>query len=1156
MDRLPFVMMTLTSRWTQSLGGWAIASMLIWYLFPLVPALRPPLPRIAAIALLLLVCIAANAILARRRRRREGMLAEAMTGGARDGKETQADATEEVARLRERMKQSLARLRRGGRRHLYEQPWFVLIGPPGAGKTTALLNSGLHFPLARDDEAPSVSGLGGTRLCDWWFADEAVLIDTAGRYTTQDSDAAVDRAGWQGFLDLLRRTRPRQPLNGVIVVLSLVELAAAEPAERALHARSVRLRIDEITERLRSRVPVYVVLSKADQLRGFDAFFDDLDEEGRAQVWGMTLPLQEGVESFGREFGLLLVRLDGRLVERLQAERAADRRALIGSFPLQVASLQRPIDEFLHACFAGGRLDPAPFLRGIYLTSATQAGTPIDRLTGALARSFGLDQKHVPALRPVTGRSFFIKRLLRDVVLGEALLVSHRPGLARRRRLRRAAGFSAVGVATLAVSLLLWRDDAANRVAIEHADEALAAYGQVVAGTRLDPVDDDDLSRVAPVLNAAADLPQASPRRAAPLGLSQHDKIAQSDRLVYSHALQRILLPRLIHRLEQQMRGRFGDADFLYQATRVYLTLGGAGPMDPDLIRAWMTDDWNARYPGALNAPLRTRLRAHLDRLLAEPLPPVSLDGALVQAARATFSRVSLAQRVYDRVQTGSDAQSLGDWTPASALGDAGVRLFTRLSGKTLNDGVPGFYTATGYDVLLHDLPATTQAIAGESWVLGRDERIPTEGPAVTALERSVVGLWSADAEAHWDALFTDLALAPFGGGRETAMQELYVLSSPQSPARDLLTGIVRALRLNPGSAAKPATGSAHATDTLAALFVAPANAQTAATDPAAGYEAHYRPLLDLVGTGGAAPLDNVLRLIDGLEAELAAASPGSITLPATLQGSGDPVALLDAEARRQPPPVSSWLRQIAAVGNAALGTAARQTASAAFAGAAAGGGAEAPQALCGSVVDGKFPFARSSGQDAPIDDFTRLFAPGGVLDSFFQSQVKPFVDMSDAVWRLHRLGGVDAPVGASAVASFQQAAAVRDAFFPAGEPQVRFSLTPRPAPGPKAKLTLGAASIATDSTEPVSFSWPGGDGPSTASVVFDGDAGAVLRASGPWALFHLLADGRLRPAGERRFDLTFESDGRQADFILEPGSSHNPFGHDLLSGFRCPVIR
>ena len=57
----------------------------------------------------------------------------------------------------------------------------VLVAPPGAGKTTALVNSGLKFPLSRGATPAAVAGVGGTRYCDWWFTEDAVLIDTAGR---------------------------------------------------------------------------------------------------------------------------------------------------------------------------------------------------------------------------------------------------------------------------------------------------------------------------------------------------------------------------------------------------------------------------------------------------------------------------------------------------------------------------------------------------------------------------------------------------------------------------------------------------------------------------------------------------------------------------------------------------------------------------------------------------------------------------------------------------------------------------------------------------------------------------------------------------------------------------------------------------------------
>ena len=66
-----------------------------------------------------------------------------------------------------------------------------------------------EFPARRRarQAAARCAGVGGTRNCDWWFTDEAVLIDTAGRYTTQDSDARGRQAAWLGFLRLLKKHR-------------------------------------------------------------------------------------------------------------------------------------------------------------------------------------------------------------------------------------------------------------------------------------------------------------------------------------------------------------------------------------------------------------------------------------------------------------------------------------------------------------------------------------------------------------------------------------------------------------------------------------------------------------------------------------------------------------------------------------------------------------------------------------------------------------------------------------------------------------------------------------------------------------------------------------------------------------------------------------
>ncbi|MGL1231768.1 ImcF-related family protein, partial [Vibrio parahaemolyticus] len=74
--------------------------------------------------------------------------------------------------------------------------------------------------------------------------------------------------------------------------------------------------------------------------------------------------------------------------------------------------------------------------------------------------------------------------------------------------------------------------------------------------------------------------------------LSQSAKLRSGAESVYRHVLGYALLPRLVWRLESQMRGYFTQPDFLYEATRVYLMLGGQGPLDPSLVKEWMTYDW------------------------------------------------------------------------------------------------------------------------------------------------------------------------------------------------------------------------------------------------------------------------------------------------------------------------------------------------------------------------------------------------------------------------------------------------------------------------------------------------------------------------------------------------------------------------------------
>jgi type IV/VI secretion system ImpK/VasF family protein len=364
----------------------------------------------------------------------------ARLGWVRHGRAAEAyqPATPEVAALRRRFDDALGAMRRarfigadGSRRAMADLPWYLFIGAPGSGKTTALLHAGLRFPLGDTPGDATLHRAGGTRDCDWWLTDEAVLLDSAGRYATDDVEA--DRAAWLGFLDLLRLYRPREPLHGVIVTLSVYDLLHWNDDEISRYAAQVRERFGEIQARLGQKLPLYVLVTKADLLAGFSEFFSTLESEQRTQAWGFTFERSEVHADPGRlgqrcdeELELLERRLYALLPAKLQEERDLQRRGALYRFPQQFRGLRPLIGTFLDAAFGSGWAGERPLLRGLYLASGSQQGSAIDRVLATLSRSFNLERKVQPPTIG-TGKSFFLRRLLREVIFAEA-------GLAGRAR--------------------------------------------------------------------------------------------------------------------------------------------------------------------------------------------------------------------------------------------------------------------------------------------------------------------------------------------------------------------------------------------------------------------------------------------------------------------------------------------------------------------------------------------------------------------------------------------------------------------------------------------------------------------------------------------------------------------------------------------------
>ncbi len=1181
-------------RWFISLIGLLALSLMIWWLGPLIAIagsepLGPPLNRIVVIGVILLAWLARQLLRALQARQGNRRLLEGVLGGEapQEADPARQESAEELAILRQRLQEAIDILKasklggRFNRQYLYQLPWYIFIGPPGSGKTTALLNSGLHFPLADRLGNDAVQGVGGTRNCDWWFTDDAVLLDTAGRYTTQDSYEAVDRAAWNGFLELLKRHRRRRPINGVLVAVSIPDLLQQTELERLAHAKAIRLRIKELSDCFGIRFPIYVIFTKSDLLAGFNEFFEPMNREERSQVWGMTFPfadrteMESGILGFQEAFRELERRIDARLLDRLEQEHDPRRRILIYGFPQQFSSVREVMDGFLQEAFNANRYQETPMVRGVYFTSGTQEGTPIDRLLGAMAQEFGLNRQLAPAFSG-QGRSYFIKRLFKDLIFPEAPLAGVNLRVERQRAwLQRLAYAGALGCTLLVVAA--WSTSySRNQSYIQQVAYQTQATEQAVAGVA---GEDLSLTGLLPALDTARQIPGGYADREHPapwmmgMGLYQGDKLGREAVVAYRNALRNLLLPRVMLSLEAQLKTPGNNPDYLYEALKVYLMIDDREHFDAETVRAWLLLQWQLQFPGPQQAQARQALANHLEALLEimPTKPGLPLDQALVRQVRDELLRVSLADRVYSRLQrTSQDASVVPPLKLGSALGLGAASLFVRRSGDPLDREIPALYTYEGYRqlFLLRHLEIARRLLE-ETWILGPELERSNSQVNLAALGAEVQRRYYDDYIRVWERQLADIRIVPLRNLAQ-AMEVLNRLSSNTSPLRDYFQLVRHQTQLaempEAGGQAVAEAGRkvAGITDRLAAILeVKPPQPQD--TPEKSGsltpVDDHFAALDQLLQTreGGTPALDEILGLLNELYAyvnAMAGTRQSSQLLDAAREsGGGGVIGRIKLDATRRPEPLGGMLASLAdESANLAVYKVREQMNSVWNA---------RLLPFCERSLAHRYPLDAASASEATISDFGRFFGPGGMMDVFFDTYLKEFVDTSQRVWRWNSEGSRTLGIPSSTLRQFQRAAVIRDTFFEGGaqSPKIHFEIKPLNMDTTIRQITLLIAEQRVSYNHgPARWSrleWPDDSGVSDTKVLLAppaGDRPSGISEDGPWGWFRMLDRSRTQATGApESLDVEFEVGGRKARFQVRASGALNPFQLRELAEFQCP---
>lgn len=583
-----------------------------------------------------------------------------------------------------RQKRSRGWLQRFSAQYLYQLPWYIIVGAPGAGKTTALLNSGLEFPLGDTLGRSALRGVGGTRHCDWWFTEEAVLLDTAGRYTLQESQRARDASEWQTFITLLKRYRTRQPINGVIMTISVADLLGDSADARYVQATALRSRMMELHQQTGIHFPVYIMVTKTDLLKGFMSYNGTLEKSQRDEIWGFTFPWEPNRVSepslgaqFDRQYRELTSRLQADLAGKMAKENDLTQRADCFLFPQEFASLRPLLAEYLEIVFAPEK-DELPWApRGLFFTSGTQEGLPFDRIMGELTRKLQLPQAsrhsiaswdtvHRNAPIPANkGQSYFIRSLLSELIFQESALAGSDRSWERRNRLLHWASYASLALA-LVVATLLWTTSYyKNQHYLQQVQARLAPVDQ--QAQRLVNNNNGDILDLLPFLNSLVALPQSDsfsldePPLSMRAGLYRGDQISAAALGFYQSALKTLLLPRVAQNITQTLRNDKGeDSDFSRNALRAYQMLYQPRSYDGEFLRGWVMQNLQRTLPASVTTRQLQQLDWHLSQLLDRQIQtsPFTRDNALIMRKLAVNIDSAGNQDASHAAMSGSSVQA------------------------------------------------------------------------------------------------------------------------------------------------------------------------------------------------------------------------------------------------------------------------------------------------------------------------------------------------------------------------------------------------------------------------------------------------------------------------------------------------------------------
>lgn len=552
----------------------------------------------------------------------------------------------------------------------------------------------------------------------------------------------------------------------------------------------------------------------------------------------------------------------------------------------------------------------------------------------------------------------------------------------------------------------------------------------------------------------------------------------------------------LTNELEEVINNPGNTPIVRYNALKIYLMLSQPEHFSTMQVHNWFASQWKNQPENTLNKQLSL-----LKRLLSKPPQNIQVKQQIISDARnylnalpTSYLYYSIAKESFPKIKQ-----------PISITG------FVLATNE-----LPVYFTRTGFDEVMKKIPEINHALQQENWVLARNDLGQLQDMLTQAYCFDYVTWWQTFMRKSQPFHYQD-----YQTGRQV------VKNLEQSHALSKIIGLIQQ-----ETKADLTNNTSLFNQFIASQF----------TD------------LNLMSHSSAQDLNLKIVDLDRFISTLSMINDGGKTAfnitktRFSSESASDPVSLLFNQAKLLPEPLSSWSKQIASDAWGILIKDSRQYINLQW--------QQTVYRDFQSSIAKRYPFDSSQNEEIAIYEFNRFFSTHGTLNTFTDSYVKPFLDISSAEWKPKAINDTVLPITQETLDALIRANIITNMFFPdhGEESRIDFSLQKISLDPVVANLELQLGQIKLSdnqgSESMTRFTWP----LSNAKLALDSIEGNhyELAEQGVWALFKLLekVNVLIDEQDSSNLQILFEVNSNSGRYLLKTNNQVNPFTPGILNGF------